>query len=66
MLEANQPLGPAVDRADRELPDAGGVRFVTSKTRPDGAIGRAPVRADKGRSASRVLTATTPDPRWVG
>jgi len=58
MLEANEPLGPPVDRA--ELREASAVRFVTSKTRP------APVRADKGRSASRVLPATTPDPRWVG
>jgi hypothetical protein len=60
MLEANQPLGPAVDRAEREVREAAALRFVTSKTRP------VPVRADKGRSASRVLPATTPDPRWVG
>jgi len=66
MLEANQPLGPAVDRAERELREAAAVRFVSSKTRPDTASGRVPVRTDKGRSASRVLPATTPDPRWVG
>jgi EAL domain-containing protein (putative c-di-GMP-specific phosphodiesterase class I) len=60
MLAANQPLGPAVVR------EAAAVRFVTSKTRSDATSGRVAVRSDKGRSASRVLPATPPDPRWVG
>jgi len=62
MLEANEPLGPAVDRGDVREP--AGVRFVTSKTRPDTPGTRVSVRADAGRS--RVLPATAPDPRWVG
>ena len=69
LLEANLPLGPAIDRAELELLEAGPVRFVTSKTRPDAARGRAPARADArpiGRSTSRVLPATPNDPRLPG
>jgi diguanylate cyclase (GGDEF)-like protein/PAS domain S-box-containing protein len=59
LLSANRPLGPAV--ADREVQEAAGVRFVSAKTRAS-----RPEARPAGRSASRVLPNTTPDPRWVG
>jgi len=69
LLEANQPLGPPTVEREPELQETAAVRFVTSKTRADAAKGRTPAKADvrqSGRSASRVLPATTHDPRWVG
>jgi diguanylate cyclase (GGDEF)-like protein/PAS domain S-box-containing protein len=69
LLEADRPLGPAVERAELEVHEAGAVRFFTSKTRSDAARGRAAARADTrqiGRSASRVLPAATHDPRLLG
>ena len=68
LLEANRPLGPAVERA--EVQEAGAVRFFTPKTRAaDAARGRAAVRTEArpvGRSTSRVLPASPSDPRLVG
>jgi EAL domain-containing protein (putative c-di-GMP-specific phosphodiesterase class I) len=69
LLEANRPLGPAVERAELEVHETSTVRFLTSKTRPDAARGRTPARADArpiGRSTSRVLPATPSDPRLLG
>jgi diguanylate cyclase (GGDEF)-like protein/PAS domain S-box-containing protein len=69
LLEANRPLGPAVERAEREAHDSGPVRFVSSKARADAGRGRATAKPEPrpvGRSASRVLPATAADPRWVG
>jgi len=66
MLDANLPLGPAVERTEL---DTGTVRFFNSRTRPDTVKGRASARTDArqiGRSASRVLPATAPDPRLPG
>ena len=63
LLEANRPLGPAVIEHE-----TGAVRFVTSKTLSDATKGRA-AKGDTrqiGRSVSRVLPATTPDPRLLG
>jgi EAL domain-containing protein (putative c-di-GMP-specific phosphodiesterase class I) len=68
VLEANLPLGPAVEREERDLQDTGTVRFVSSKTR-DAGKGRAGAKGEArpaGRSASRVLPPTAADPRWVG
>jgi len=69
LLEANRPLGPAVEPAELEVHETSSVRFLTSKTRPEAARGRAPARAEArpvGRSTSRVLPATPADPRLLG
>jgi diguanylate cyclase (GGDEF)-like protein/PAS domain S-box-containing protein len=68
VLEANRPLGPQTERTDRDAHDTGSVRFVTSKTKPDGVKGRTPAKPDTlvPQSASRVLPAAKPDPRWLG
>ena len=66
LLEANRPLGPAVERAEPEVHEAGAVRFFTSKTRADAARGRTPPEAACARAPLRVLPATTPDPRLLG
>jgi diguanylate cyclase (GGDEF)-like protein/PAS domain S-box-containing protein len=66
LLEANRPLGPAVER---EVQETGTVRFVSSKPRADAVKGRSSARDDGpkiGRAASRVLPPTASDPRWVG
>jgi diguanylate cyclase (GGDEF)-like protein/PAS domain S-box-containing protein len=69
VLKANLPLGPAVESPEREARQVGGVRFFTPKPRPDAVAGRAPAKAASrqiGRSSSRVLPATAPDPKWPG
>jgi diguanylate cyclase (GGDEF)-like protein/PAS domain S-box-containing protein len=67
MLEADRPLGPAVEEPEREVPPTGSVRFV-SRPRPEAATVRAPMRAARqmGRSSSRVLQSPTPDPQLPG
>ena len=69
VLEANLPLGPAIERGDREVAETGAVRFFTPKKRPDAGKGRVqplPEVSQIGRSASRVLPATAQDPRLPG
>jgi diguanylate cyclase (GGDEF)-like protein/PAS domain S-box-containing protein len=64
LLEANAPLGPPVERSDVQP-----LRFVSAKTRGEGVKPRPAVRPEirhAGLSASRVLPATTPDPRLPG
>jgi EAL domain-containing protein (putative c-di-GMP-specific phosphodiesterase class I) len=69
VLAANLPLGPAIERGEREVTAGGAVRFFTSKARADAAGARTPAKPEirqVGRSASRVLPATAPDPRLPG
>jgi diguanylate cyclase (GGDEF)-like protein/PAS domain S-box-containing protein len=66
VLEANRPLGPAVERGEREAREPAAVRFVSSKNKADAPGRPKPDIQIAGRSASRVLPAAAPDPRWVG
>jgi predicted signal transduction protein with EAL and GGDEF domain len=69
VLEANLPLGPAIERGEREVAQGGAVRFFSSKARGDAGRERPqskPEIRQVGRSASRVLPAPAPDPRLPG
>jgi EAL domain-containing protein (putative c-di-GMP-specific phosphodiesterase class I) len=66
VLEANRPLGPAVERGEREAREPAAVRFVSAKNKTDVPGRPKPDVQIAGRSASRVLPAAAPDPRWVG